>query len=335
MVVKSLHLAQRLGHLYLRRQLGDPRLRRPGPVQGSVEQPVPVESHLASVQQHRLAHRLWRPDLFVPIASGEEVVGTGQAGYSCCTFRRIAVAALDARTGQVQWKHTSMIDEPLHPTHKNKGDGVMMQLTGPAGAAIWSAPTVDAKRRGPWSMSRPATAIPELDAPTGADAIVALDMKTGKIRWVSFQVTKGDNYLTSCGQLGHAPHAQLSRSQRAGLRLRRLAHPAHPAKRQAGRPVRARSRASPMAWTPTPASFCGRPRSARAPTSAASNGASPPTIGPGLCAQFRHHHPDGRVPAPAGSQDQRPEKAGTVAPVGPHRRSIPPAATSSGTPRRR
>jgi polyvinyl alcohol dehydrogenase (cytochrome) len=146
-----------------------------------------------SLESHRSSNNTGTPvaygdQIFVPIASGEEAA-TGQPGYSCCTFRG-SLAALDARTGQVQW-HTSMITDPLRPTHKNK-DGVMMQ--GPAGAAIWSAPTVDAKR----GLVYVATgdSYTELDAPT-ADAIVALDMKTGKIRWVS-QVTKGDNYLTSC-----------------------------------------------------------------------------------------------------------------------------------------
>jgi polyvinyl alcohol dehydrogenase (cytochrome) len=146
-----------------------------------------------SLESHRSSNTTGSPivygdQIFVPIASGEEA-STGQPGYSCCTFRG-SLAALDARTGQVQW-HTSMVSEPLHPTRKNK-EGVMMQ--GPAGAAIWSAPTVDAKR----GLVYVATgdSYTELDAPR-ADSIVAVDMKTGAIKW-STQVTKGDNYLTSC-----------------------------------------------------------------------------------------------------------------------------------------
>ena len=126
--------------------------------------------------------------IFVPLTSGEEAA-TGQPGYRCCSFRG-SLASLDARTGKVLWQ-TSMVPEPLRPTHPN-AEGVMMQ--GPAGAAIWSAPAIDAKR----GLVYVATgdSYTDLDA-RNADAIVALDMKTGVIKW-STQVTTGDNYLTSC-----------------------------------------------------------------------------------------------------------------------------------------
>jgi polyvinyl alcohol dehydrogenase (cytochrome) len=98
--------------------------------------------------------------------------------------------ALDLATGKVQWK-TFVITEPLHPTHKNAA-GVMMQ--GPAGGAIWSAPTVDVKR----GLVYVATSDSYTDEPTkGDDAIVAIETKTGKIRW-SIQVTEGDNYIDGC-----------------------------------------------------------------------------------------------------------------------------------------
>jgi polyvinyl alcohol dehydrogenase (cytochrome) len=126
--------------------------------------------------------------VFVPLTSGEEGAAR-QATYACCSFQG-SVAALDLRTGQIQWQ-TRVITEPLHPTHKNSV-GVMMQ--GPAGGAIWSAPTVDAKR----GLVLVATGDSYTEVDTkGADAIVAMDIKTGKIRW-SNQVTEADNFIVGC-----------------------------------------------------------------------------------------------------------------------------------------
>ena len=126
--------------------------------------------------------------LFVPLTSGEEPAAR-QLTYSCCTFRG-SLVALDLATGKTQWK-TFVVTEPLHPTHKNSA-GVMMQ--GPAGGAIWSAPTADPKR----GLVYVATGDSYTDEPTtGADAIVAIEMKSGRIRW-STQVTEKDNFIMGC-----------------------------------------------------------------------------------------------------------------------------------------
>jgi polyvinyl alcohol dehydrogenase (cytochrome) len=126
--------------------------------------------------------------IFVPLSSGEEVVAM-QPNYSCCTFRG-SLAALDLKTGQKQWQ-TSMITEPLGPTRKNT-NGVLMQ--GPAGAPVWASPTVDAKR----GLVYVVTGDSYTDAATeGDDAIVALEMKTGKVRWRN-QVTTHDNFIVGC-----------------------------------------------------------------------------------------------------------------------------------------
>jgi len=128
--------------------------------------------------------------VFVPLTSGEEGAAR-QPTYSCCSFQG-SLAALDLATGKIQWQ-TKVITEPLHPTHKNSA-GTMMQ--GPAGGAIWSAPTVDPKR----GLVYVATGDSYTEVPTkGADAIVAMDVKTGKIRW-SNQVTEADNFIVGCNQ---------------------------------------------------------------------------------------------------------------------------------------
>jgi polyvinyl alcohol dehydrogenase (cytochrome) len=126
--------------------------------------------------------------IFVPLTSGEEGAAR-QPGYPCCSFRG-SLAALETATGKLQWQ-TTVIPEPLRPLRKNEA-GTQMQ--GPAGGAIWSAPTVDAKR----GLVFVATGDSYTDAPTkGADAIVAIEIKTGKIRW-SNQVTEADNFIIGC-----------------------------------------------------------------------------------------------------------------------------------------
>jgi polyvinyl alcohol dehydrogenase (cytochrome) len=126
--------------------------------------------------------------VFVPTTSGEEGAAR-QPSYACCSFRG-SVNALDLKTGKTLWQ-TFVINEPLHPTRKNSAG---TQLQGPAGGAVWSAPTYDAKR----GLVYVATGDSYTEADTkGADAIVAMDAKTGAIRW-SNQVTEADNFIVGC-----------------------------------------------------------------------------------------------------------------------------------------
>ena len=128
--------------------------------------------------------------LLVPISSIEEAAAMSKA-YACCTFRG-SLAALDLSTGKLLWK-TSMVPEPTrHIRQKDNG----LDVTGPAGAAIWSAPAVDRKR----GLVYVVTGDSYTDVDTvGADAVVALDIKTGKIRWRD-QVTEKDNFVMGCGR---------------------------------------------------------------------------------------------------------------------------------------
>ena len=131
---------------------------------------------------------VWGERLYVPISSYEEAVAA-RPSYPCCSFRG-SLVALDLKTGKPFWQ-TYVIDEPLAPSHKNR---VGTQLQGPAGAAIWSAPTIDAKR----GLVYVATGDSYTDVATGGDdALVAIDLVTGKVRWKT-QVTVGDNYNIAC-----------------------------------------------------------------------------------------------------------------------------------------
>lgn len=133
------------------------------------------------------APALYNGRLYVPVSSFEEGSGSNDR-YECCTFRG-SVAAYDATTGKAVWQ-TFMVDAPK-PTRKNK---LGTQLYEPSGVAIWSAPTIDVKRR----VLYVATGN-EYSGPGGptSDAVIALDLQSGKIMWTS-QVTPKDVYVVGC-----------------------------------------------------------------------------------------------------------------------------------------
>jgi polyvinyl alcohol dehydrogenase (cytochrome) len=141
------------------------------------------------------APQLYEGRLYVPVSSREESQ-VGDSKYACCAFRG-SVVALDAATGRQIWK-THTISETAVPTQKNSAG---MQVSGPSGAAVWNAPTVDVKRNTVYvgtgnNYSPPATG--------ASDSIVALDMKTGKIRWVR-QETEQDVWNASCRRPDREP----------------------------------------------------------------------------------------------------------------------------------
>ncbi len=129
--------------------------------------------------------------LFVPVSSAEEAIAKDPS-YQCCKFRG-AVAALDARSGKLLWK-TYVTPEPAKPFKLNAAGA---QMFGPAGGAIWSAPTVDDKRHLVYVAT--GDSYTDLDFPN-ADAILALDEANGAIRW-SNQRTRDDTYIDGC----HSP----------------------------------------------------------------------------------------------------------------------------------
>lgn len=126
--------------------------------------------------------------LYVPVSSLEEAAAS-QPTYECCTFRG-SVVALNAATGQEIWRAYT-IDETPAPTRKN-ARGV--QQWGPAGAAVWNAPTVDPKRGLLYFATGDAYTAP---ASPNSDAVVAVDLKTGRKVWVT-QATKDDAWISGC-----------------------------------------------------------------------------------------------------------------------------------------
>ena len=149
-----------------------------------------VEDHLLS--RITGSPLLYRNRVYVPVSSFEETAGR-DAKYECCKFRG-SIVALDAYTGKILWKSFT-VQEEAKPFKKNSAGS---QMYGPAGGAIWSAPTLDLKRK----VIYAATGNSYTDVETHhTDAIIALDMETGKLKWAN-QVTPKDNFLVGCRQRG-------------------------------------------------------------------------------------------------------------------------------------
>ena len=126
--------------------------------------------------------------LYVPVSSGEEGAAA-DPHYPCCTFRG-SVVALDVATGKQVWK-TYTIDRPADRTIKGP-NGV--QYFGPSGAAVWSPPTADLKRRVLYVATGNNYSVPESRM---ADAVIAVNLDTGRILWHR-QFTPKDLWNGAC-----------------------------------------------------------------------------------------------------------------------------------------
>lgn len=126
--------------------------------------------------------------LYVPLSSLEES-GAGHPSYPCCTFRG-GLAAYDALTGKRLWKSYTVADAPKKTRVTSKGT----QLWAPAGAGVWSSPTVDLARRMVYVATGNGYTEP---ADPASDAVIAYDIGTGKRLWVR-QVMTLDHYVRDC-----------------------------------------------------------------------------------------------------------------------------------------
>lgn len=121
--------------------------------------------------------------LFVPMSS-TEVLSAYNPAYECCTFRG-GVTALDAASGKRLWRWYSV----GAPT-RNKGG-----QTAPSGAPVWGTPTIDPVRGLLYVGTGENYSSPANDQ---SDAIIALDLATGRRKWV-MQATAGDAWNAACG----------------------------------------------------------------------------------------------------------------------------------------
>jgi polyvinyl alcohol dehydrogenase (cytochrome) len=127
--------------------------------------------------------------LYVPVAA-TEWAAAADPDYECCTFRG-GVTALDAATGARVWKSWA-IDHDTRLTGDTNAAG--SPTWSPAGAPVWGSPAIDAARKRLYIATDSAYALP---APAASDAVIALDLETGKPVW-RYQATGGDAWNLSC-----------------------------------------------------------------------------------------------------------------------------------------
>jgi polyvinyl alcohol dehydrogenase (cytochrome) len=113
-------------------------------------------------------------DLLIGVSSNEESAAADPA-YPCCSTRG-SVLRIDPRDGRVQWQ-TFMVSDAE-------------RAAGASGASVWSTPVFDEASDTVYvstgnNFSEPSTAT--------SDAIIALDGRTGAIRWVN-QRTPDDTW---------------------------------------------------------------------------------------------------------------------------------------------
>jgi polyvinyl alcohol dehydrogenase (cytochrome) len=125
--------------------------------------------------------------LYIPVSSNEEG-SAASPGYVCCTFRG-SVLALDAATGTEKWR-TYTVD----PAQQQGTAADGRPRLGPSGAAVWNAPVIDARRGQLYIATSDNYSPPASDK---SDAIVAMDLASGRIRW-HYQALAGDVWNVDC-----------------------------------------------------------------------------------------------------------------------------------------
>jgi polyvinyl alcohol dehydrogenase (cytochrome) len=123
--------------------------------------------------------------LYVAVSSIEEGV---PGRYDCCTFRG-SIVAYEARSGKRVWQGY-LLPKAVFRGRTPSGE----RRYAPAGAAIWGAPAIDARRGLLYFGTGDSYTSP---APNLSDAIVAMRLDTGKIVW-SYQATRHDAWNVGC-----------------------------------------------------------------------------------------------------------------------------------------
>lgn len=136
--------------------------------------------------------------LFVPVAT-KEVAMTMFDFFTACCFTHGMLQALDPYTGRIKWTYHTAPEPQLDPKTGTRG---------PSGMSIWGTPAIDVANNAVLigtgqNMSLPTT--------PNSDAVISLDMFTGKVRWV-YQTTADDAWNMACqaplGLNAHCPKAE-------------------------------------------------------------------------------------------------------------------------------
>ncbi len=138
--------------------------------------------------------------LYVGVASWEEMPGMALE-YGCCKFQG-SVVAVDVNTGEKVWATYTF----PNPAKRLRTNAAGTELWGPAGAAVWNAPTLDMEQRRVYATAGNCY-ITEFFEPgefgydqEACNAVFAFDMDTGeRLWWTQLLATVYDRHGGGCG----------------------------------------------------------------------------------------------------------------------------------------
>lgn len=131
--------------------------------------------------------QLYGTTLYAPVSSFEEVAAADPK-YHCCTFRG-SLVALDAGSGRQLWRAYTV----RTPAQELKSDSGR-SLSGPAGGAVFSAPTIDPKHGRIYLGTGDSYTNVVSDS---TNAVLALNLDNGARVW-THQVAKNDAWILLC-----------------------------------------------------------------------------------------------------------------------------------------
>ncbi len=131
---------------------------------------------------------IYKDRIIVPISASGVAAGQ-RATFECCVGHG-AVVALSAADGKKLWEYHTM------PKAEYNGEvsATGVKQRGPSGAPIWAIPLIDEKRNRVIVATGENTSHPDTDT---SDALIALDLDTGKIAW-KFQAMTLDVWNMAC-----------------------------------------------------------------------------------------------------------------------------------------
>lgn len=141
---------------------------------------------------------LFHEDKIIVPVSAMDVANAMRPNFECCKSHG-AVVAVEAASGRTLWTWHTM--EDAKPLGRKTSTGV--ETYGPSGAPIWSSPAIDPRKGIVYTATGENTSPP---ATKTSDAVVAIDLSTGKDRWV-FQALENDVWNMSC-PIGPPPPGQ-------------------------------------------------------------------------------------------------------------------------------
>jgi len=161
---------------------------------GTVQWITQVETHPAAIITGSPV--VFDGVVYIGVSSSEETLATDPT-YPCCTFRG-SVVALDEKSGAMLWKTFDMPDNGGQPG-------------GYSGGAIWQPPAIDPKRgtlfvgtgnnyTAPADVEACQNATPTANCAAADDffdAALAVDLKTGQIKWAK-RLQGLDTWTVAC-----------------------------------------------------------------------------------------------------------------------------------------